>query len=89
MQTYGFLTAYYIWEHSFIFFLCKFFVFDENDVIFRFQNEVTHDFETYHFIEQLLDAPVGCLESVKTFWYSVLNTLILDILNKNLIYRVL
>ena len=49
--------------------------------IFRFHNEAAHDPETYNFIEQLLEAPVGCLGSVKTFWYSAWNMLILDILN--------
>ena len=43
------------------------FFFDESEVIFRFHNEAAHDLETYNFIEQLLEAPVGCLGSVQTF----------------------
>ena len=64
-----------------ILFVQVFRFFDESDVIFRFHNEAAHDLETHNFIEQLLEAPMGRLGSVKTFWYSALNMLILDILN--------
>ena len=65
----------YIRSYSFC---ASFSFFDESDVIFQFRDEVSHDLETYNFIEQLLEGPVGFLGSVNTFWYSALNMLILD-----------
>ena len=56
----------YIRSYSFC---ASFSFFDERDVILRFHNEAAHDRETYNFIEQLLEAPLGYLGSVKTFWY--------------------